>query len=251
MISTRDRTVARELRALTRLALMAFLLASAALFQGSVVSHPRARYITADGRAFAPRDLHDGAPLAGNTADDLDRARATAIALAALQFNVNSATLTANVQAVDARGTAHGRTVYRRWLPREMYSALVLADAGAMQVRSYGTGATAVGEAPGRVKVTVPLTGWFYSRHVPFAGPYTGIPLRGAVQWWMQRDAHDDAWRLDSLAGSVLDSSVVELWVRYRVASRPLPAVVVDGKVIAPDSARWASWMAPKPYGRF
>ena len=248
--STRGTLVARELRALVALTALLGLGAGTSLVQSVRTTRPQAVYVTSDGRAYVAEELYRGAPLAGNRPGDLEAARVAATSLARTQFNVTPGTLTAQVRAVDGQGTAHGRAVYRRWLPRELLATLVLADSGTIRVREYGTGASAAGEAPGRVKVTVPLTGWLYSRHVPFAGPYSGIPLRGDTQWWMERDVQG-AWRLDSVAGTLLDSGVVESWTLYHVASRSLPAVVIAHEVVARDSAAWAAWRMPKPYGRF
>ena len=254
----------RELRAATAMTALGVLLAIGFVVALAVV-RPQVRYVTADGRTVDARDVAAGVVHAGNSDADLAAALQAARRLAYLRYDYDPATLNANLQAVYAAATPTGRQAIERSLPRAALAALVLGDSGTVQLRETPPGGYAYGLRPGRVRVVLPLTGRWHSRHVPFDGLLSGVPLATVAEFTMVRvpavsgpgastgaatgpggapvagasatsASATSAWQLDGLTGEILAPSFVRHWASYGESGRPLPRPMIQGHAIAADT---------------
>jgi hypothetical protein len=229
-----------EGRAIARLALLVLAMIGALLGISVAAPAPARVFVAPNGETFRESELLGGAPLRGNTPADLDAARAVAQRLVGLRFVIDSASLNPQLDTLGHLATPAGRRALDQSLPRAALAAMILADAGMQVVREYGVGAVAVGEAPGVVRITIPLTGVLWSRHVPFDGPASGIPLGGIVSLRLHRQG--SAWMLDSLSGDIIDSRVARAWIAHALHERVLPKVIIGGQAIPADSSLAVGW---------
>jgi hypothetical protein len=243
----------REVQATRVIMLGACALALALLAAMGAMTRPTVVFVrVADaqspGERFRAAEISGASPLRGNTPRDLELAARAATDLVTARFNLTAETVRPNLQWVEAHTTTQGRGALRAGLPIRTLSDWIMKDAGILRTRVWGTGAVAVGEAPGHVRVTIPVIGTFYSKHVAFRGVGTGIPLGTEIVATMRRGERD-LWWLDKLDGDVLDSGMVALWEHYGVTDRPLPRFFVQDKEISADSATRVAWtLAPRTY---
>ena len=231
------------------IALMGFVLLYAPSLRLKYVAASTLADSTAQGRqvaqlahqlAHTPGGIAHGLLLAGNSTAELAAARAAGQRFVRLRYAYTPDAVTGAVRTLLGETTPNGAKVLLHdvgsgSLGKRAIEDVILGDSGVVALREFGTGAYSFGVAPGVVRVVVPLVGRLRSRHFPYDGALSGLPLYGTALVTVRKGA-DARWRLDDLADAGLDSLIVAAWGSYHFATRPRPAVVIDGRVVPPDS---------------
>ena len=209
----------------------------------------RGREVWALARTFGhmPRGIVHGMLLGGNSVDDLSAARRAAQRFIRLRFMYDPSVVNSAFRQLAANATPAGARQLRAAAGRgsETRTAIeqvILGDSGVLSLHEYGTGAYSYGVAPGVIRVVIPLIGRLHSRHFPYDGALSGLPVYETALVTVRKDGASH-WLFDSLAAGTIDSILTTTWQAYHFATRSHPAVVIDGAVVPTDSI-WAKALA-------
>jgi hypothetical protein len=178
--------------------------------------------------------------LGGNSVEDLSTARRAAQRFIRLRFAYDPARVNIAFRQLATYSTPAGaRQLLTVAGPgsrtRMAIEQVILGDSGVVSLHEYGLGSYSYGVTRGVVRVVVPLVGILHSRHFPYDGALSGLPVYETALVTVRKDggAH---WLFDNLVASSVDSILTTTWQAYHFATRPRPAVVIDGAVVPADS---------------